>query len=132
MNRHQRIKKRAEQLSGRDAAKAQLDRRPEPGREYLVKGYWTGSFKGRVEWVSQSTADPIVRLVITDAMRNRAALKCDFPECLSELGHEGDHTFDHGFRDGTVIELAMRNAVFLPTVFEDFQPRQQTHEDKTA
>lgn len=129
------MKNRADQLSGKAAAKAQLDRRPELGREYLVRGYWTGSFKGRVESVSSSEGDPIVRLVVTDAMRRRAALACDFPECLAELGHDGDHTFDEEFRAGKIVELAARNATFVPTVFEEFQPRQQTtpaNEDKTA
>lgn len=130
MNRHQRIKNRADQL--RAAAKEQLRTLPEVGRAYVVQGYWTGTFKARVESISKSECDPLVRLVVLDAMRRRAALACDFPECLEELGHEGDHTFDEDFRDGMIVELAFRNARFLPTVFEEFQPRQQTNEDKTA
>jgi hypothetical protein len=132
MRRHQRIKAHADQL--RAAAKESLRRSVEIGRSYVVEGYWTGTFKARVESVS-ADCDPIVRLVVLDAMRRRAALSCDFPECLAELGHDGDHTFDPDFRAGIVIELAFRNARFLPTVFEEFQPRQQTtpaNEDKTA
>lgn len=129
MRRHQRIKTRADQLAA--AAKEQLRRSIEVGRSYVVEGYWTGTFKARVESIS-GAADPLVRLVVIDSMRRRPALHCDFPECLDEMGHEGDHTFDEDFRAGTVVELAFRNARFLPTVFEEFQPRQQTNEDKTA
>jgi hypothetical protein len=121
--RHQRIKVHADQL--RKAAKNQLAIKPELGREYFVHGYWTGSFKARVDWISASEGDPLVRLVVTDAMRKRAALACDFPECLAEIGHEGDHTFDEEFRAGKIIELPVRNARFLPEL-------QSINEDKTA
>ena len=125
--RHQRIKARADQL--RAAAKNQLRTAVEVGRAYVVEGYWTGTFRARVESVSGGE-NPLVRLVVLDAMRRRAALSC--PECLAELDHDGDHTFDADFHAGTIIELALRNARFLPTVFEDFPIRQQPSEDKTA
>jgi hypothetical protein len=123
VNRHQRIKRRAEQLGGKASAKAQLAIKPEVGREYLVQGYWTGTFKGRIEWISASEGDPVVRLVVTNAMRRGAAIACDYPECLDEMGHAGDHRFDEDFRNGTIIELAVRNARFVPAVFEEFQSK---------
>jgi hypothetical protein len=123
MRRHQRVKAHADQL--RAAAKNQLATKPEVGREYTVKGYWTGTFKARVEWISASEGDPLVRLVVTDAMRRTAAIACEFPECVDEMDHQGPHTFDEDFRVGTRLELAVRNARFLPVVFEQFQKRDE-------
>lgn len=121
MRRHQRIKARADQL--RAAAKNQLATKVEVGREYTVQGYWTGTFKARVEWISAGGDNPLVRLVVIDAMRKGAAIACEFPECIDEMDHQGPHKFDEDFRIGTRIELAVGNARFLPVVLEQFQKR---------
>lgn len=57
------------------------------GEECMVYDYWTGPFRARVLqiWNTQ------VRLAVTDTMRPRPPLPCDFPRCELALEHDGDH-----------------------------------------
>lgn len=129
------MSQRAQTLGGHGSAKTQLARatKLEVGREYFVAKYWTGNFKGRCLWVSEDdngkrpVQNPIARFVVTDAMRTRAALHCDYPECVDEMGHDGDHSFAE-FRAGIEIEIPIGVAQFLPAVFEQFQKREESYQ----
>ncbi len=79
------------------------------GQVYLVAGYHTGDFIGRVEKVDRDVA----RIRVLDPMRPipRVRNRCAYPECVAEDFHADDHRFA-SVREGAVVDVFWRSVTF--------------------
>ncbi len=117
-----------EQTERGKALKSFLGLVPEIGREYTVQGYWTGTFRGRLVWISD--AGWIFRFVVTDAMREQPIDACPFPECTAESDHDGEHVFDETLRNGRELEVYSQFVKLRASVFDQFQKKASSSPDE--
>ncbi|MCU1338807.1 MAG: hypothetical protein JWO19_4388 [Bryobacterales bacterium] len=86
---------------------------PSPDHVYLVRGYATGEFIGRVESVEQFGG--IAVLTVLDPLRPYQKGSCPYPQCIGDEDHDGGHIFPT-LCAGHTIEVPWRLAQFEPQV----------------
>jgi hypothetical protein len=80
---------------------------PMPGYNYLVRGYHTGEFIGRVESVDRQCA----HVSVVDPLRPHQRGSCPFPQCIRDEDHDGGHIFP-SLCVGAKLEIPWRLAQF--------------------
>jgi hypothetical protein len=94
---------------------------PTSGQVYLVRGYATGEFIGRVDSVEQYGG--VCLLTVLDPLRpyQKAPAPCPFPQCIAEVDHDGQHVFPT-LCAGHQIEVPWRLAQFEPHMEAEAAP----------
>jgi hypothetical protein len=81
------------------------------GRAWWIRGYQTGDFVGRLDWIGKNTAF----VTVLDTLRPlpRIEDRCPFPGCVRGDFHGGDHELAT-IRVGALVEISWAFAKWVP------------------